>query len=150
MSTFQVEVISESSLQGAVYEAVLIHGNFIKSVYQQQVDDKVLATDLIYFQFTGNSFMEKYNLTLDFKLSDVPKVKIFCFSFSIFWELYDRLIITVTACPWTLLVMNNYCGILNLVSWKLQVIMNLHVFAKMQTNLQTLLDLFPLPKFCQF
>ena len=77
-STFQVEIISESSLQGRVYEAVLIHGNFIKSVYQEQVDDKVLATDLIYFQFSGNSFMERYNLTLDFKLNhlDVPKVKI--------------------------------------------------------------------------
>ena len=41
-------------------------GNFLKSIYLEEVDDKAFASDLIYFRFDRS--VGNYDVSLDFKL----------------------------------------------------------------------------------
>ena len=56
----QLYISSDNTLKDLAYEAILIHGDFLKSVFGG------LVSGLFYFQFTDRT--SPYNLTVDWKL----------------------------------------------------------------------------------
>ena len=64
----QLYISSDDTLQDLVYEAILIHGDFLKSVFGG------LVSGLFYFKFTDRT--SPYNLTVDWKLESAESLSL--------------------------------------------------------------------------